>query len=472
MESHARVNVATAETSTLAALSRNLRAGMRLSLLCRTQREDFAASPEAFAVLVALNLAVLFALSFASVGVAGEFNSEALPQALMFVPLTLAFALLVERVSGIPGTLPVLATALVTAGTVLTVAVGLAGLLLDYQSVFLPAQAHWDVLFHGGIAWWFVVMVAAVVRLAPSDRPRNVLHTLAGVALLVAPAWWYPQSPLWMPAREGASAAGARAGSYALGEEQAFYAQHEVLTQALDALLPERPGVADLYVVAAGLDASEDVFMKDVLAVVDLFRRDFDADGRALALVNNPKTLEEYPIATLTSLTAALQRVGALMKVEEDILLLYVSSHGSDRHQLAVEFRPLRLAAIDPPALKRALDESGIRWKIVVVSACYSGGFVDPLKDAHAMVITASSASRPSFGCGHESDATYLAKAYFDEALRNTRSFEAAFQSAREAIGRRERARGFPPSEPQMFVGEAMREKLKEFERRVRAPAR
>ncbi|MBI3916692.1 MAG: peptidase C13 family protein, partial [Betaproteobacteria bacterium] len=134
------------------------------------------------------------------------------------------------------------------------------------------------------------------------------------------------------------------------------------------------------------------------------------------------------------------------------------------------EFRPLRLAPIDPPALKQALDESGIKWKIVVVSACYSGGFIDPLKDENAMIITASSANRQSFGCGNESDSTYLARALFDEALRKTRSFEAAFQVARDSIARRERAGGFSPSEPQIFVGAAMREKLKQVERRFQAP--
>jgi hypothetical protein len=88
------------------------------------------------------------------------------------------------------------------------------------------------------------------------------------------------------------------------------------------------------------------------------------------------------------------------------------------------------------------------------------------------MIITASGADRQSFGCGNESDFTYLAKALFDEALRRTRSFEAAFEAAREAIARRERGRGFPPSEPQIAAGPAIREKLKEIERRLEARGR
>jgi hypothetical protein len=160
------------------------------------------------------------------------------------------------------------------------------------------------------------------------------------------------------------------------------------------------------------------------------------------------------------------------MNREEDILVLYVSSHGSQDHQLSVDFWPLRLQAIDPPALKKALHDSGIKWKVVVVSACYSGGFVEPLKDDNTLIITASSATKTSFGCGSESDATYLAKALFDDALRNTYSFETAFELARQSIRRWEAEQGQEPSEPQIFVGPAIRDKLLQVEKRLSARER
>jgi hypothetical protein len=253
----------------------------------------------------------------------------------------------------------------------------------------------------------------------------------------------------------------------ALLEEQGFYAQQETLERALAALEPERPGVADLYVLAAALYANEDVFMKEVRVVMDLFRTEFDARGRSLALINNPGTAGTHPVASLTSLAAALSHIGAIMNVDEDVLVLYLTSHGSENHQLAVNFPPLRLAPIDPPALKQALDEAGIKWRVVIVSACYSGGFINALRDSRALIITASAANRQSFGCGNESNFTYLARALFDEALRRTHSFEAAFEAARATISRRERERGFPPSEPQISAGAAIREKLKEIERRL-----
>jgi Peptidase C13 family len=109
---------------------------------------------------------------------------------------------------------------------------------------------------------------------------------------------------------------------------------------------------------------------------------------------------------------------------------------------------------------------------VLVVSACYSGGFIEPLKDDHTLIITASSATKTSFGCGNESEATYLARALYDEALRKTHSIEAAFNTARDSIREREKAQGFEPSDPQIFVGAAIREKLMQLQAQLAQPAR
>jgi hypothetical protein len=182
-------------------------------------------------------------------------------------------------------------------------------------------------------------------------------------------------------------------------------------------------------------------------------------------LVNNGKTIHKYPVASQTSLRETLAYVGETMNVDEDVLVLYVSSHGSEKHELMVDFRPLRFSPVTPAFLKSALDAAGIKWKVVVVSACYSGGFVETLRDAHTMVITASSAERQSFGCGNLSEATYLAQALFGQALRQTHSFEAGFERARDLIGKWEREKNFTASEPQMYVGEQIRAKLAHLER-------
>jgi hypothetical protein len=162
-----------------------------------------------------------------------------------------------------------------------------------------------------------------------------------------------------------------------------------------------------------------------------------------------------------------LTAIGKRMDANEDVLIVYLTSHGSEKHRLSVDLRPLELAEVDPARLRKALDDAGIRWRVIVVSACYSGGYVEPLRDERTLVITAAAATRQSFGCGAESDFTYLAKALFDEELRGSFSFEEAFANARRTIEAREREQGFAPSEPQIHVGAAIREKLRSLEVRL-----
>jgi Peptidase C13 family len=152
--------------------------------------------------------------------------------------------------------------------------------------------------------------------------------------------------------------------------------------------------------------------------------------------------------------------VGRLIDAEEDIVLIYLSSHGSADYHLYVNFPPLVLQQLTPIVLHRMLNEAGIKWKVVVVSACYSGGYVEPLKDPYTLVITSSRADRTSFGCDNASTFTYFGQAYFQEALKKTTSFVEAFELARAAIAERERAEGLTPSEPQIYVGNAIRDKL------------
>jgi hypothetical protein len=135
-----------------------------------------------------------------------------------------------------------------------------------------------------------------------------------------------------------------------------------------------------------------------------------------------------------------------------------------------MEFWPLQLDDITPEDLKRMLDDAGIRWRVIAISACYSGGFVEALKDERTLVMTAADANHTSFGCGADSNLTYFGKAYFDEALRGTYSFAQAFDKARSTIAQRERGLGLPSSNPQIFVGAAIEAKLERMERRFARP--
>src|SRR5579883_1315767 len=154
------------------------------------------------------------------------------------------------------------------------------------------------------------------------------------------------------------------------------------------------------------------------------------------------------------------------MNVDNDILLLYLTSHGSN-HLLSVHFPELALDNLPDRELKKLLDRAGIKWRIIVISACYSGSFIDTLKDDNSLIITAAAKDKASFGCSSENDFTYFGDAYINHALRLDRSFISAFYRARDAIAEREKAENLVPSEPQIYIGEAIKAKLAAPEQRL-----
>jgi len=101
---------------------------------------------------------------------------------------------------------------------------------------------------------------------------------------------------------------------------------------------------------------------------------------------------------------------------------------------------------------------------VIVVSACYSGGYVEPLKTDDSLVITASAADRTSFGCGDDVDYTYFGEAYFVDALKKTDSFIDAFAIAKQVVTAREAKQGFAPSQPQIFVGKRIAATLAQWQ--------
>src|SRR5205823_3112866 len=141
------------------------------------------------------------------------------------------------------------------------------------------------------------------------------------------------------------------------------------------------PNVTDLYFVAFAGDAREDVFRKDVTAARKVMDERWGTEGRSVVLINNPRTLLESPAATVSNLRETLNEIGGTIDVEQDVVMIYLASHGSRDHVLEVALPPLELAPLTAPALRGLLDEAGIKWRIIVISACYSGGFIEALKD-------------------------------------------------------------------------------------------
>jgi len=245
--------------------------------------------------------------------------------------------------------------------------------------------------------------------------------------------------------------------------KEALSRQPQLLQDAIMALDPPRPGVHGLYFVGFAGYGDQDVFRKEVEHVRELFDREFGTRGHSLVLVNSPGTLERYPLATLQNLKLVLAALARKLDPKEDVLFLFMTSHGGRRSGFALQLNGRGLGDIAPRQLAGALAAGGIQNRVVVISSCFSGQFVAPLANDDSLVITAAAANRPSFGCSTEAEWTYFGKGYFVDALPKQRKFIAAFYEAQKLVAAREIWEQVPPSQPQISVGGRIKRVLQEL---------
>lgn len=251
--------------------------------------------------------------------------------------------------------------------------------------------------------------------------------------------------------------------------EDAFYAQSRLLNKALESVQYGEFAQSHWYFLGVAGASYQDVFRSEVERIKEQFDTRFGTLGRSMMLVNNPATRTEIPIASKHSIEMALRRMGQQMNRESDVLFLYMTSHGLP-NQFEMENAPLDLTQVDPKWLRETLDASGIRWRVIVISSCFSGSFVPALQNDNTLIITASAADRQSFGCTNEADYTYFGRAFFDQAMREQNSIETAFNQAQKTVSQWETAQGFEPSEPQWSMGKNMELMLPQLEQRLFPP--
>jgi len=445
---------------------RNLKSGLRLAFGLPVSLLAFRVSVRQLLLLFCLGVLIGVTNDYLRAGAQPMLSMdatvyegfEAAALLLMGVVLSAAF-----KQPHLKLALPVIVLASVPALGLLNLILALPGNQGGLLGYSLQWAGFWLLMAWIAFIYWRAIATALMPR-----QPRFWLRSLAGGALLLAgvPLAIWAHQP-WFYSAPPATLQGTRYPSPA--SEAVLVKQPQLLYEAVTELEDERPRATDLYFVGFAPYSAEDVFRRDIEVARDLFDDRFDTDGRSIALINNPRTMLETPFATVSNLRATLSAIGDIIDPDQDVVMVYLTSHGTRDHKLAVEFPPLQLEALAPATLKEMLDNAGIKWRIIVVSACYSGGFIEPLRDDYTLIMAASAADRTSFGCGSESEATYFGDALFQHALRFEASFVKAFEQAKQRIVERERAEKREPSNPQIFVGDGMAAKLPKLEGELRA---
>jgi hypothetical protein len=229
--------------------------------------------------------------------------------------------------------------------------------------------------------------------------------------------------------------------------------QGRLLDDALAALPASTPAI-ELYALTLAGDGKQSVFMREADYVAKLLDERFAAHGR-ITLVNHRDHMAKRPLATQENLSRAVQAL-AERSGPEDLIFIYLTSHGSASHELNLDQPRLQLNDLSASTLATLLEPLKTRHKVLVISACYSGGFIPLLQDDKTLIMTAARADRVSFGCSEENDFTYFGRALFAEALEQTDDLQRAFELARASVAKREQSEGFEASEPQIWSAAAV----------------
>jgi len=333
-----------------------------------------------------------------------------------------------------------------------------------------PLGARW-VVWLLPMAWMLTTATGLLWRVARPAATRAFAGLVALAAVVIA--GWLQPAVFWWPDPAAKTAGTAQADEDASADvglkltEAVLAAQPRLIAEALDALPRSEPDRIQVYAVTYAPYASEDVFKRESAVVAQAMAERFGAGDRTVQLVMNPSTTESLPWATQANLRRTLDRMGQLMDRDKDVLFLHLTSHGGRDGQLAAEAWPLESEPVTPALLKQWLDEAGIRWRVISISACYSGSWIEPLAGDNTLVMTAADATHTSYGCGSRSPLTFFGQALYVDALKDTWSFPQAHARARQLIEVREREAGKTDgySNPQIREGAAIGLVLRRLER-------
>ncbi len=315
-------------------------------------------------------------------------------------------------------------------------------------------------------------MRTAVRVLAALLLTLPAVASTQGAAGYLAPQHTSRNSPFFLVPDEATLRARADAG---MQIEQARdpageLAEHRKLDRALRALLPQRAGIVDAYVISIALD-SDPVFGREARVAGDVLSARYGARGRTIVLAGSDgNAASSLPRGTPERLAMVLARLAELMDRREDVAVIYTTSHGTP-FGILYHDADNGYGAISPNRLREIFDRTGINNRLLILSACYSGVFVPRLRSETTAIVTAASAERSSFGCVADNDWTFFGDAMINHALRKPQPLRAAFDEARGLITSWEAQFPVRPSQPQVSIGAGAERWLAALDRRMPAAA-
>ncbi len=328
------------------------------------------------------------------------------------------------------------------------------------------------------LAYWSYVLIGLLpvyVALSKFFAVPKLRHGLIGLCVAAAGTlqvllteYQFESGQLLVEAETATD--GEEARRWSLPDPEVVYPVQEKLVNAQVAALKEQDSEqVDLYAVLGAGYPTQKIFQREVVALYGLLEQRFGAEGRILRLGSTVQGPLDMPLLNRTNLRAALMGLSEQMDVSQDVALIFLTSHGFEDH-LSTSFPGLSRKELSAAEVAAALDHSGIQNAVVVVSACYSGSFVDELAGSGRLIVTASAADRNSFGCDDSNEFTDWGEAFFGQALQETLHFGHAAERARSLVTKREKDSGLTQSLPQISEGEGIGDVLNRLAEQLKHP--
>lgn len=193
-------------------------------------------------------------------------------------------------------------------------------------------------------------------------------------------------------------------------------------------------------------------FRSDVLLAEKLVK-DIDPNALVLKLANPARDQSsDWPQATADNFALVMSKTAEVAR-PQDRVLLFISTH-SNPGLLNINVGGRHLLPLNTKTLSAALAPLGKVPTMVVLSTCYSGAFVEPLKAPNRVVLTATDVRRTTFNCRYTGENTPFAEALFGQDGAEARTVTDWMKEAQKSIAAQEKRRKLPPSRPRMFVGD------------------
>lgn len=227
------------------------------------------------------------------------------------------------------------------------------------------------------------------------------------------------------------------------------------------AALPAHPAGPETLVLAVGGEGYLEIFDREARRAAAVLRvRGVRATGSAapaLVLSNTPEQATSGIMASPGTVALTIAAIGKRAR-PGDTTIVYLTSHGGRDATMSMDAPRFDFAPLGAERLARALDAAGLKRRIIIISACFAGSWIEPLASPTTIVLAAAAADRTSFGCDDSRELTLFGESLLGELAHTDLSLATAFARAKARVAASEREERITPSLPQARVGAAMQE--------------